>query len=94
MTERKRTGLGEKIEGLMISGVGIYLLRVSRLVVRLEQLKKTSCVGGESKCAVCGERLGLLSRPSTVCKGCGKVWSVCLSVCESVCLSVSLSVCL
>jgi hypothetical protein len=47
--------------------------RIGRLVVKLEQLKKTSCAGGESKCTVCGERLGLLSRPSTVCKGCGRV---------------------
>ncbi|XP_066513088.1 LOW QUALITY PROTEIN: rabphilin-3A-like [Hoplias malabaricus] len=46
--------------------------RISRLMNRLDNMKKTVCGDGVSRCLLCGEQLGTLGVNSVVCEDCKK----------------------
>lgn len=47
-----------------------------RLVNRLDNMKKTVCGDGVSRCLLCGEQLGTLGVSSVVCEDCKKVRNI------------------
>uniref|UniRef100_A0A3B4VFP7 RabBD domain-containing protein n=1 Tax=Seriola dumerili TaxID=41447 RepID=A0A3B4VFP7_SERDU len=47
--------------------------RIGRLINRLDDMKKTVCGDGVSRCLVCGEQLGSPGVSSVVCEDCKKV---------------------
>ncbi|KAG7264881.1 hypothetical protein CRUP_007320, partial [Coryphaenoides rupestris] len=46
--------------------------RIGRLVNRLDDMKKTACGDGVSRCLLCGEQLGSPGVSSVVCEDCKK----------------------
>ncbi|KAJ8415519.1 hypothetical protein AAFF_G00424990 [Aldrovandia affinis] len=46
--------------------------RIGRLVTRLDDIKKTVCGDGVSRCLLCGEQLGVPGVSSVVCEDCKK----------------------
>ncbi|XP_066545543.1 rabphilin-3A [Amia ocellicauda] len=46
--------------------------RIGRLVNRLDDMRKTACGDGVSRCVLCGEQLGMLAAASVVCEDCKK----------------------
>ncbi|XP_061527447.1 rabphilin-3A-like isoform X2 [Phycodurus eques] len=48
--------------------------RIGRLINRLDDMKKTVCGDGLSRCVLCGEQLGTPGVSSVVCEDCKKVW--------------------
>ena len=59
----------------MIDHFLVFFLR-SRLVERLENMKKNAMGNGSTQCILCGDEFGLLGASPTYCDDCRKVSSV------------------
>lgn len=53
-----------------------FLIYDRRLVNRLDNMKKTVCGDGVSRCLLCGEQLGAMGVNAVVCEDCKKVTNI------------------
>lgn len=61
---------------MMRVNLSVFCISGRRLVNRLDNMKKTVCGDGVSRCLLCGEQLGTPGVSSVVCEDCKKVRNI------------------